>query len=427
MKPKAQYHSTDMKKLGKPVPDFTKLHKMTNAWRSSDSRIPVDFSNTEIAFADKSDKELKRTALLFKVMNNAAFVSVASKLAMVALKLRLPFFETITKLTIFPQFCGGTTLLASQPNIDRLHTNGVQSVLDYGAEGKDEEEDFNLTMNENIRALEFAATQDGVSIISSKITGLARFALLEKVSRSEDLTKAEKEEYQNVLKRIDSVCHNAARLDVGVFIDAEETWIQEAVDRIANQMMRRYNKGKVIVYNTFQLYRTDRLSYLMKSFDMAKQHGYILGAKLVRGAYMDKERERAKEMGYPSPIQPTKDATDHDYNMAARFCVENHEQIASCIASHNADSTKLCAELIDRKGIERSHPHILFAQLYGMSDHLTFNLAKSGYNVAKYLVYGQVKEVVPYLVRRTEENASVTGDMSRELGFIIREVKRRGL
>ncbi len=415
-----------MKKLGKPVPDLSKLNKMAEAWRS-DAQPPVDFSNTEIAFADKSDKELKRMALLFKLMNNATLVDVASMFAKIALKLRLPFFESITKATIFPQFCGGTTLLDSQSSIDRLYKNNVFSLLDYGAEGKETEEDFNFTMNENIRAIEFAAQQDCVPIISTKITGLARFALLEKVSRSAELNQAEQEEYQNVLKRIDSICHNAARMDVGVFIDAEETWIQDAIDRIANQMMKRYNKEKAIVYNTFQLYRTDRLSYLMDSFNNAQQSGYMLGAKLVRGAYMEKERDRAKEKGYPSPIQPTKKATDHDYDLAVRFCVENHEKMACCIATHNAESNRLAAELIAEKRIDKGHHHLIFSQLYGMSDHLTFNLAQAGFNVSKYLVYGQVKEVVPYLIRRTEENSSVTGDLSRELGFIMKEVKRRGL
>ena len=400
---------------------------MAKAWRSSDSHIPIDFSNTEIAFADKSDRELKHSARLFKWMNNPTLVNIASQLAMLAVKLRLPFFETITLKTIFPQFCGGTTLLDSQDSINRLYKSGVQSVLDYGAEGKEQESDFNFTMNENIRAIEFAAEQDSVPVISTKVTGLARFEILEKVSYSEELSPDEQEEYQNVLKRIDSICHKASRHKVGVFIDAEESWIQVAIDRIANQMMKRYNSESVIVYNTFQLYRHDRLAYLMESFDNARKEGYILGAKLVRGAYMDKERERARELGYPSPIQPTKKASDHDFDLAVRFCVENYRELASCFATHNAESTRLAAELIAEKKIAKDHKHLLFSQLYGMSDHLTFNLAQSGYNVSKYLVYGQVRDVVPYLIRRSQENSSVTGDMSRELGFIMREVKRRGI
>ena len=399
---------------------------MTRAFRASDNP-PVDFSNTEIAFADKSDKELKAAALLFKLMNNGTLVDIGGKLAMTAAKWRLPFFETITKKTIFQQFCGGTTLLDSQKSIDRLWKHEVYSVLDYGAEGKQSEEDFNFTMNENIRSIEFAANQESVPVISTKITGLARFELLDRVSNAENLTSEEAEEYKNVLKRVDSICNKAAKLKVGVYIDAEETWIQPALDHICNQMMSRYNTENVIVYNTFQLYCTDRLAYLMESYDRAQKEGYLLGAKLVRGAYMDKERERALEKGYPSPIQPTKAATDHDFNLAVRFCVENHKKMGSCFATHNADSCRLATELIAEKGIERGHPHLMFAQLYGMSDHLTFNLAKAGYNASKYVIYGQVRDVIPYLIRRSEENSSVTGDMSRELGFIMREVKRRGI
>ena len=416
-----------MKKLAEPVRDFTKLEKMAKAWRSSDSYIPVDFSNTEIAFADKSDKELKHTARLFKMMNNPKLVNFGSQFAIVAAKFRLPFFETVTKKTIFPQFCGGTTLLGSQESINRLYKFGVSSVLDYGAEGKESEEDFNLTMNENIRAIEFAGHQDSVPIVSTKITGLGRFALLEKVSASEKLSDKEQEEFQSLIKRIDSICHNAARLNVGVFIDAEETWIQQAIDSISNQMMKRYNIGRAIVYNTFQLYRHDRLAYLQRSFDHAKRDGYMLGAKLVRGAYMDKERARAKEMGYSSPIQPSKKATDRDYDLALKFCIDHYDKMACCIATHNAGSTRLATEMIAKERIDKKHPHLLFSQLYGMSDHLTFNLSKSGYNASKYLVYGQVREVIPYLVRRSQENSSVTGDMSRELGFIMRELRRRGL
>jgi proline dehydrogenase len=282
-------------------------------------------------------------------------------------------------------------------------------------------------MVENIRAIEFASKNPGIPVVSTKITGLARKGLLESIGKSDQLSQEERIEYKNVLKRVDSICHNAARLSVGVFIDAEETWMQNAIDHIANQMMKRYNKEKVVVYNTFQLYRTDRLKYLMNAFSQAQKDDYLLGAKLVRGAYMDKERLRAAEMGYPSPIQPTKEATDHDYNLALRFCVENYQKIACCNASHNAESSRLMAEWITDKGISRSHPHLMFCQLFGMSDHLTFNLAKAGFNVAKYVVYGKVRDVIPYLVRRTKENTSVTGDLSRELGFIVKEVKRRGI
>ncbi len=415
-----------MKKEGKPVPSLDKLEKLAQAFRATDSPV-VDFTNTEIAFADKNHKELKKTAWLFKMMNNPTLVNIGSKLALLAVKLRLPFFETIVKNTIFQQFCGGTTLLESQGSIDRLHRNGVFSVLDYGVEGMEREEDFNLTMNENIRAIEFASRHPGISVISSKITGLARFGLLEKITQGGTLSEAEKKEYKNVLKRVDSIAYHAAQKGIGLYIDAEETWIQDAIDHIANQMMKRYNTEKIVVYNTFQLYRTDRLAYLMSSFDKAQKDGYLLGAKLVRGAYMDKERERAAEMGYPSPIQPSKEATDHDYNLALRFCLENYEKIACCNASHNAESNRLFAEWIASKNIPRNHPHLQFCQLYGMSDNITFNLANAGFNVGKYMVYGKVKDVIPYLIRRTKENTSITGDMSREYSFIVKEVKRRGI
>jgi proline dehydrogenase len=250
---------------------------------------------------------------------------------------------------------------------------------------------------------------------------------LEKITKGDPLSEDEKLEYKNVLKRVDSISYHAAQKGIGLYIDAEETWIQGAIDNIANQMMKRYNKDKVIVYNTFQLYRTDRLHYLMSSFDKAQKEGYLFGAKLVRGAYMDKERERAAEMGYPSPIQPTKEATDHDYNLALRFCLENYEKIACCNASHNAESNRLFAEWIAAKNIPRNHPHLQFCQLYGMSDNITFNLANAGFNVGKYMVYGKVRDVIPYLIRRTKENTSITGDMSREYSFIVKEVKRRGL
>lgn len=416
-----------MKEVGKPVPSFEKLEKIAKAFSTPNGEPTLDFSNTEIAFAGKNNDELKRTEWLFKMMNNRHLVSIGSKLGMLGTKIPLPFFETAVKSTIFKQFCGGTTLLESLPAIEHLAEQGVNSVLDYGAEAKESEDDFNRTMSENLRAIDFASTLASVPVISTKITGLARFGLLEKVSSSPNLTPEERSEFKNVLKRVDAICHHAARQGMSVYIDAEETWIQPAIDFLANRMMKRYNKEKVAVFNTFQMYRTDRLSYLMESYDMAKKQGYLLGAKLVRGAYMEKERKRAEEMGYPSPIQPNKEATDHDYNLGIKFCIENFEGVAVCNASHNAESSLRMAALISQKNLPKHHHHLQFCQLYGMSDNITFNLAKAGYNVAKYMVYGQVKEVIPYLIRRTQENTSLTGDVSRELNLVMKEVKRRGI
>jgi len=386
-----------------------------------------DLSNTEIAFAYKSDAALRKSARLFSLMNKQWLVNLGAKLGLPAIKMRLPFAESIVKNTVYEQFCGGTTLLDSMQTIEKLQEFGVATILDYGAEAKEKEEDFNNTMNENIRAIEFAARTPGVPMISTKVTGMARFELLEAIQRGDVLTPAQRAEYKNVLKRIDSICYVASQKNVGIYIDAEETWIQDSINHLANLMMQRYNREKVIVYNTFQMYRTDQLQYLMNSFKQARKEGYLLGAKLVRGAYMEKERDRAARMGYPSPIHPTKAATDDAFDTGMRFCVDNYEYIASCNASHNANSVMLQAELIAKRGIPRDHPHLWFSQLYGMSDNLTFNLAKSGFNVAKYVPYGPVRDVVPYLIRRAQENTSVTGDMTREHALVVNEMKRRGL
>ncbi len=387
----------------------------------------INFSNTEIAFKNKSDQELKKAYQLFKMMNKSWFVNLGSKLGTLAVKWNLPFSKAIVKNTIFEQFCGGTTLLNSQPTIDKLAQYNVVSLLDYGAEGKTTEDAYNRTMNENIKALEFASTNPSIPVVTTKITGLARFELLEKISAGEPLSVEEEQEYSIVLKRIDAICASASQNNTSIFIDAEETWIQDAIDSITNLMMSRYNKEKVSVFNTFQMYRHDRLAFLKKSYEEANKQGYLLGAKLVRGAYMEKERARAAEMGYDSPINPTKQATDEQFNQGVRFCVDHYETIALCNATHNLESSALLASLIQDKNLPKDHPHLNFCQLYGMSDNLTFNLAAEGFNVGKYVVYGQVEEVVPYLVRRAQENSSVTGDMSRELELYSEEIKRRSI
>ena len=385
----------------------------------------VDFANTEIAFAHKSTRELKKTAWLFSLMNKKWLVDLLSNAALITLKLRIPFVQAIIKATIFEQFVGGTTLLESQKTIDQLYSKKVQAILDYGAEGKKTEIDFNNTMNECIRAVEFAGSNESVPVVSTKITGMARFGLLESIQKGEPFNKETRSEYRNILKRIDAICYTAKDRKVAIFFDAEESWIQDTIDHLVDMMMRRYNKNEAVVYNTFQLYRHDRLAFLMESFDKAKNVGYILGAKLVRGAYMEKERERAKEMGYPSPIQPNKAATDDAFNTAVRFCVDNYKTMASANATHNQESCLFQAQLIHEKGIPKDHKHLNFCQLLGMSDHITFNLAQAGYNVAKYLPYGSVRDITPYLIRRANENTSVTGDMGREAKWITNELKRR--
>ncbi|MCB0586143.1 MAG: proline dehydrogenase family protein [Phaeodactylibacter sp.] len=416
-----------MEEMTNTVNDIENLRKMVQAVLEGREQAVVDFSNMEAAFAMKSGEELKRAAWLFGLMNKHWLVGIGSRLGLAAVRLHLPFIEKIVKNTIFEQFCGGTTLLECQPTIDRLASQGCFTILDYGAEAKEKEEDFNQTMNETIRAIEFASRSPHIPVVSTKITGMARFGLLEALQQGESFNKESRREYKSVLKRLDAICHVAARRGVAVFFDAEESWIQDSIDHLVAIMMRRYNREKAVVYNTFQLYRKDRLQFLIDSYNQSRKGGYLLGAKLVRGAYLEKERERAEKMGYPSPIHPNKAATDDAYNMALRFCVDNYGQIASCNASHNVESSILQAELIHRKGLPRNHPHLNFCQLYGMSDNITFNLAREGFNVAKYVPYGPVREVVPYLIRRAQENTSVTGDMSREFQMVQTEMKRRGL
>lgn len=387
----------------------------------------INFKNTEIAFADKSNKELKRSARLFKMMNSPTLVNLGSGLTLAAVKMRLPFVESIIKATVFHQFCGGVNLLDCQSVIDRLYRQNVLTILDYGAERQTDEDEFDKTISETLKAVEFAASNESVPCVSTKVTGISNMDLLEKIQRKEELTSGEQHSFDLLKGRLEALGKKAYDHGVGVFVDAEESWIQDTIDNLVNDLMAEFNKDKVIIYNTFQLYRHDRLEYLKASHSNANSQGYLLGAKLVRGAYMEKERERAEEKGYPSPIHMDKKATDHDYDEAVAYCVQNYETIGSCNASHNWKSNELQAKMIEDLGILKNHPHLNFSQLYGMSDNITFNLADMGFNVAKYLPYGPVKEVVAYLIRRAQENSSVTGDMSRELKLYSKEMQRRGI
>ncbi len=387
----------------------------------------VRFDDTETAFKMKTDEELKKSAWLFGMMNRHWLVGIGSKVGLAAIRMHLPFVESIVKNTIYEQFCGGTTLLNSEPVINRLSEQNTFTILDYGVEAKETEEDFNNTMNEVIRAIEFASRRKDIPVVSTKVTGMARFGLLESIQRGDTFTKETRAEYKNVLKRIDAVCHTAAQKGISVYIDAEESWIQDPIDHFVNMMMRRYNKERAVVYNTFQMYRKDRLQFLITSFNQAKRGGYILGAKLVRGAYMEKERQRAREMGYPDPINPTKEASDKMYNDGLRFAIDHVDEISFVAGSHNEQSSQLLAQLMDEKGLDRNDRRIWFSQLYGMSDNLSFNLAEAGYNVVKYLPFGPVAETLPYLIRRAEENSAAGGQTSRELNLIEKELHRRGI
>lgn len=387
----------------------------------------IDFTDTETAFAHKSDKELKKMSRLFSLMNRSALVNIGSKLGLIAFQLRLPFVNTIVKHTIFQQFCGGENLMDCQSAIDTLYNNDSLTILDYGAEGKSDEDELNAVMEETIRAIEFAASNVSVPVISTKITGMVPNEVLIALQEGKTLNSGQQRDYDALLDRVEGICDKASELNVGIFVDAEESWLQDPIDDLVMDMMAKYNHEKVIIYNTYQLYRHDKLQDLKEHHSRALAEGFLLGAKLVRGAYMEKERERATELGYPSPIQPNKQATDLDFDAAVDYCVRHYETIASCCASHNVESNRKQATLIDQLGYDRQHAHFHFCQLYGMSDYITFNIANAGFNVAKYVPYGPIRDVVPYLIRRAQENSSVTGEMSRELSLIQSEIARRGL
>lgn len=393
--------------------------------------MKISFDNTENAFAYKSDKELKSARFLFSTMGFPWFVQIGTRLTPFIMKTGIPLVHRIIRKTIFKQFVGGETLEETEEVGNVLGKYGIQVILDYGVEGKEGEDNFDLATDEFIRVVNYAATQNNIPFISIKVTGLARFELLQILNEAPRLRSGihdheeEIKEWDRVRERMYTICEVAAEKNIGVLIDAEESWIQDPIDRLTMEMMEAFNKERVIVYNTIQLYRHDRLSFLKLSHKIAQEQGFKLGMKLVRGAYMEKERERAIEKGMPSPIQKDKLATDTDFNESIRFCIDHINDISVIIASHNEDSNLFAANLMQERGIDHQHPHIHFSQLFGMSDHITFNLAKEKLNVSKYLPFGPIKEVIPYLMRRAKENSSVSGQTGRELTLITKELKRR--
>ena len=402
----------------------------------------ISFDNTEYAFAYKTNYELKRANFLFTSMGNPLLVNIGLKLMPLAIKLHIPFTKPLIRQTIFKQFVGGETLEETAATADKLGKYNVQVILDYGVEGgNDGEQGYNHATDEFIKVINYAATQSNIPFMSIKVTGIVRFGLLEKIDAAmhdgegtlmkryyktiELLSAEEKEEWQRAVNRLLKICETANLKKTGVLVDAEETWIQDPVDALTILMMDTFNKQKVVVYNTLQLYRHDRLAFLKDSHTAALEHNFILGAKLVRGAYMEKERMRAAELGYLSPIQQNKEFCDRDYNAAVEFCVAHLENIAVIVASHNEYSNLYTTQLLDEKNLPHNHPHVHFSQLYGMSDNITFNLAKAGCSVSKYLPFGPIKDVIPYLMRRAQENSSAVGQTGRELGLIKKELLRR--
>ena len=382
----------------------------------------ISFDNTENAFKSKSTSDLNRSYWLFKMVSNPQLVNFGAKVAPIGLTIG---FKGLIKNTIFKQFVGGETINECDNTIAELGKYNIGTILDYSVEGKESETDFDACCKETIETIHKAKGNKHIPFSVFKVTGLARFALLEKVSSGEKLSDLEVKEFEKVKQRVNLISKEAHLASQPLFIDAEESWIQPAIDALADENMLLFNKEKAIVYNTFQLYRKDRLEFLKHTIAQGKANGIHIGAKLVRGAYMEKERARAIEKKYPSPIQDSKENSDRDYNLALEECIKNIDIIGLCAGTHNEKSSLFLVDLLSKYSVSTDDTRIYFSQLLGMSDHISYNLALSNYNVAKYVPYGPVKEVLPYLMRRAQENTSVKGQTGRELGLIIKEKERR--
>jgi len=382
------------------------------------------FNNTKRAFALKNDSELKNSLYIFRMMNKNFLVAIGTRLTNLALKLHLPV-EGIIKKTIFKMFCGGTSKEDCLPIIKKMHEMNVHSVLDFSSEGKEEEEQFDAALETKSGLVEFANKQEAIPFTVFKPTGIGSFAIWEKVSSKKELNNEEQEEWNRVVKRVDDICHLAHQLDMRILADAEESWMQTAADNLLEEMMAKYNQEKVIVYNTLQCYRWDRLQYAKDLHKRAKNAGFKIGLKIVRGAYMEKENARAEKMGYPTPICEDKEATDVNFNTVIYYAMQNLEDISLYIGTHNEVSTYLTMQLMEEKGISKDDERIWFSQLFGMSDHISFNLGLNGYNAAKLVPFGPIRDVIPYLIRRAQENSSVKGQTGREYALLLEEKQRR--
>jgi proline dehydrogenase len=384
----------------------------------------IDFQDTATAFRHLTDKDLVHSSRLFSLFGQTWLLNAGKPLLKFSLSAGLPV-KGLIRSTIFRQFCGGEFIEDCMETIQKLGKGNVKSILDYSVEGKETEDDFRRNAEEIIATVKKAKSNPNIPFCVFKVTGVARFSLLEEANSGEKLQDVAKAEYEMVKHRIENICRAAFEAGIPILIDAEETWIQNTIDRLAEDMMALFNKEHHIVYNTVQLYRHSRLEYMQGLYERSLQLGFKPALKLVRGAYMEKERERARKMGYPSPINPTKEATDDDFNKALDFCLKHHPHFAICAGTHNEESSQHLVNLLHHCGLSVNDPHIWFSQLLGMSDNISYNLAAKGYNVTKYVPYGPIEEVMPYLIRRAEENTSIEGQTGRELNLIRKELERR--
>ena len=382
------------------------------------------FNNTQVAFALKSDTELDRAYFLFKMIANQPLVRIGTAVTNFAIKAHLPV-EGLIRATVFDHFCGGINEIDCLTVVDKMYTKGVSSVLDYSVEGKEEEEQFDAALKMTLKTIDFAAEKQAIPFAVFKPTGFGRFELYQKLGEGKTLNEADQKDWNRVVERFDTVCKEAHRQNVPLLIDAEESWMQDAADDLVTEMMKKYNKEKAIVFNTLQMYRHDRLDYLIKVHDLAEAEGFFIGMKIVRGAYMEKENKRAEENGYPTPICASKEATDINYDAAVDYMLQHLDRMSLFVGTHNETSSYMVMDRISALNLDKKDNRIWFGQLYGMSDNISYNLAAEQYNVAKYLPFGPVRDVMPYLIRRAEENTSVAGQTNRELELIKAERNRR--
>lgn len=384
----------------------------------------VSFEDTMTAFSYKSDRALNKANFIFTLVNNPLVSAIATGAVRVALALRLPV-KGLIRSTVFEHFCGGETIEESKDTIGKLASFHIGTILDYSVEGGKTDAGFDRTTDEVLRTVDLANGNKDLPFCVFKVTGVGDSSLLEKIQKGLVLTPGETQAYGQLKARVERICQRAADKGVRVLIDAEESWLQDPIDKLADEMMRKHNTARAVVFNTYQMYRADMTDNLRNDFHDAVTHNYFLGVKLVRGAYMEKEAERAEQLGYKNPIYTTKDATDHAFNRALLFCLDNKQRVSVVCGSHNEYSNKYLTVLMEKHSITPGDQRVWFAQLLGMSDHISFNLARAGYNVAKYVPYGPIEAVMPYLIRRAQENTSVAGQSSRELSLIRKERQRR--
>jgi len=385
----------------------------------------ISFEDTRVAFASKSDAQLRRVYALFAAMNNGSLVKTGSGLMKTALKWNLPGTKFLIKHSIFEQFCGGETIAECRPVTAELGKYNIGTILDYSVEGEGSDRSYDRTRDEILATIDEAHRSAHIPFSVFKVTGVANVAILEKIQVGQLLTAEQEAAHNRAVARVEAICARAHQHGVRLFVDAEESWFQHTIDLLAYDMMAKYNREKAIVWNTYQLYRHDRLDALKAAHDAATEAGYYLGAKLVRGAYMEKEARVAKQRGQQTPINPTKQATDDLYDETLRYCVEHLDRISICAGTHNEASSLFLTQLMQQAGLVPGDLRVWFAQLYGMSDNLTYNLANAGYNTAKYLPYGPVAAVMPYLLRRADENTAIAGQSSREFLLVQKEIRRR--